>query len=83
MKIVQAGTYLYYARYGLQLKAGLFGPIFVSLPDGQSEPFNYYVDHHNIFLNDWFHKCPTEQEAGVTSIPSVFVGELQVSNLAL
>ena len=80
MKIVQAGTYLYHGHYGMQIEAGLFGSIIVSLPDGQSEPFNYDDDHH-ILLNDWYHKSPNEQETGLTSIPFVFVGEPQVSNM--
>ena len=82
MKIVQAGTYLYHAHYGLQIGAGLFGSIIVSLPDGQSEPFKY--DHDlSILLNDWYHKSPSEQERGLTSIPFVSVGDPQVSNMAL
>ncbi|KAL3613414.1 hypothetical protein CASFOL_042677 [Castilleja foliolosa] len=70
------GTYLYHAHYGMQREAGLYGSIHVSLPDGESEPFDYDYDR-NIILTDWYHKSAYEQAAGLSSIPFVWVGEPQ------
>lgn len=76
----QAGTYIYHAHYGMQRSAGLNGLIVVAVPRGVSEPFSYDYDRSFLF-NDWWHKSTSEQAAGLTSIPFVFVGEPQVSVL--
>ncbi|GKV25325.1 hypothetical protein SLEP1_g34780 [Rubroshorea leprosula] len=72
----RAGTYLYHAHYGMQREAGLYGSIHVSLPDGESEPFQYDYDR-NIILTDWYHKSTYEQAVGLTSVPFQWVGEPQ------
>ncbi|KAI7981472.1 L-ascorbate oxidase [Camellia lanceoleosa] len=43
---------------------------------GESEPFSCYYDR-SIILNNWCHKSPFEQAAGLSSIPFVWVGEPQ------
>lgn len=76
--VMQPGTYLYHAHYGMQREAGLYGSIRVLLPDSQPEPFLYDYDR-SILLTDWYHKSTYEQAAGLSSIPFVWVGEPQVS----
>ncbi|CAI0429045.1 unnamed protein product [Linum tenue] len=70
------GTYLYHAHYGMQRESGLYGSIRVSVPTGESEPFAYDYDR-SIILNDWYHKTPYEQAAGLSAKPFVWVGEPQ------
>lgn len=72
--LLQPGTYLYHAHYGMQREAGLYGSIRVL---GESEPFSYDYDR-SIILNDWYHKSTYEQAVGLSSIPFVWVGEPQV-----
>ncbi|CAA2961857.1 L-ascorbate oxidase [Olea europaea subsp. europaea] len=74
--VLQPGTYLYHAHYGMQREAGLYGSIRVSLPEGESEPFSYDYDR-SIILTDWYHASTYEQVAGLSSIPFVWVGEPQ------
>ena len=80
--IVQPGTYLCHADYGMQRAAGLYGMIKVSLPEGQSEPFAYDFDR-NVILADWYHKSTYEQAVGLSSIPFHWIGEPQVPPLPL
>lgn len=77
--MLQAGTYLYHAHYGMQREAGLYGSIRVALPEGESEPFAYDYDR-SIILTDWYHKSTYEQATGLSSIPFVWVGEPQVQS---
>ncbi|XP_059451209.1 L-ascorbate oxidase-like [Corylus avellana] len=72
----RAGTYLYHAHYGLQISAGLYGFIIVSVPDGVPEPFVYDHDR-SIILNDWYHASTYEQATGLSSIDYRWVGEPQ------
>ncbi|KAB1202100.1 L-ascorbate oxidase [Morella rubra] len=72
----KAGTYLYHAHYGMQLTAGLYGFIIVSVPDGVSQPFAYNYDE-TIMLKDWYHNSTYEQATGLSSIPFGWVGEPQ------
>jgi len=74
--MLQPGTYLYHAHYGMQREAGLYGLIRVAPRD--PEPFNYDFDR-SIILNDWYHKSTYEQAAGLSSIPFQWVGEPQVN----
>lgn len=59
MVILQAGTYMYHAHYGMQMGTGLYGMILVKLPLEVSEPFLYNFEHH-ILLTDWYHKSTYE-----------------------
>lgn len=72
----KAGTFLYHAHFGMQRAAGLNGMIQVSLPDGEKDPFSYDFDR-SILLTDWYHKSPSEQATGLSSIPFGWVGEPQ------
>ena len=77
--ILQPGTYLYHAHYGMLRDAGVYGSIRVSLPDGKSEPFDYDYDR-SIILNDWYHKSTHDLATGLSSLPFAWVGEPQVIN---
>ena len=75
---MQAGTYLYYAHYGMQRESGLYGSIRVSVRDNFIEPFAYDYDR-SIILTDWYHNSTYEQATGLSSKPFVWVGEPQVN----
>lgn len=77
MKILQPGTYMYHAHYGMQREAGLFGSLRVLVPEGVIEPFTYDLDR-SIILSDWWHKSTYEQSAGLSSLPFQWVNEPQV-----
>ncbi|KAG6490695.1 hypothetical protein ZIOFF_052005 [Zingiber officinale] len=70
------GTYLYHAHYGMQMSAGLYGVIRVTVPDGTVEPFAYDFDH-SLLLNDWWHQSTYEQAAGLSAVPFVWIEEPQ------
>ena len=74
--MLQPGTYLYHAHYGMQREAGLYGLIRVAPRD--PEPFTYDFDR-SIILNDWYHQSTYEQAAGLSAIPFQWVGEPQVN----
>lgn len=73
--MLQPGTYLYHAHYGMQREAGLYGMIRVA--PNEPEPFTYDFDR-SIILNDWYHQSTYEQAALLSSIPFQWVGEPQV-----
>lgn len=75
--LMQPGTYMYHAHYGMQRETGVNGFIKVSVPSGQSEPFTYDYDR-TLLLTDWYHKSTYEQAVGLSSIPFVWVGEPKV-----
>ena len=77
--LLQAGTYLYHARYGMQRESRLYGSIRVSVPDNFTEPFAYDYDR-SIILTNWYHKSTYEQATRLSSIPFVWVGEPQVNH---
>ena len=64
----------------MQLSAGLYGFIIVSVPlHGVPEPFVYDKDR-SIILKDWYHATTYEQSTSLSSIPFGWVGEPQVRN---
>lgn len=73
--MLQPGTYLYHAHYGMQREAGVYGMIRVAPND--PEPFSYDFDR-SIILNDWYHESTYEQSAGLSAIPFQWVGEPDV-----
>ena len=68
--MLQLGTYLYHAHYGMQREAALYRLIRVAPRD--LEPFTYDFDR-SIILNDWYHKSTYEQATGLSSIAFLWV----------
>ena len=73
--LLQAGTYMYHAHYGMQLGDGIYGMIRVKA--AHKEPFSYSSEHE-ILLSDWYHKNAYEHAIDLSSEPFVWVGEPNV-----
>lgn len=75
---MQAGTYFYHGHYGMQRAAGLYGSLIVDLPMGTKESF-HYDGEFNLLLSDWYHDNSIEQAVGLSSSPSRWIGDPQVT----
>ncbi|CAI8597717.1 unnamed protein product [Vicia faba] len=75
-KVDRPGTYFYHGHYGMQRAAGLYGSLIVNLPENEREPFRYDGEF-NLLLSDWWHTSSHEQEVGLSSAPSRWIGEPQ------